>query len=110
MNLSRGGVRNNLINNFNPLQLRLDGGALWENFLILERIKKIKYNRDRVNSYFWRTYSGAEMDYVEEINGKLTGYEMKLGKKPKAPASWKETYPEADFQGVNLENFTDFII
>ena len=70
------GVRNNLINNFNPLGVRTDTGGLWENFLILERMKRIQYARQSVNTYFWRTYTGVEVDYVEEANGTLSGFEM----------------------------------
>lgn len=103
------GVRNNLINNYNPLAVRTDTGALWENFLIIERLKKIRYARERVNMYFWRTYSGVEMDYVEEINGQLHGFEMKWGKPAKSPVSWLETYPNAQFTCVHPDNYLDFI-
>jgi len=71
------GVRNMLIDNFNSLEFRHDKGALWENFLIMERIKKTSYHNEFSNNYFWRTYSGAELDYVEEANGKLNGFEFK---------------------------------
>lgn len=63
------GVRNALINNFNPLDLWADTGALWENFLVVERFKRNAYGGEFVNPYFWRTYTGAELDYVEEVNG-----------------------------------------
>lgn len=103
------GVRNNLINNYNPPSLRADTGALWENFLIVERLKKIKYGRARINSYFWRTYTGAEMDYVEEAAGVLSGFEMKWGKPSKPPQSWLATYPNAQYECIHRENFLPFI-
>ncbi len=105
------GIRNTLIDNFNPLDMRNDVGALWENFLILERKKKLAYEYNFANTYFWRTYTGAELDYVEESGGMLSGYEFKFKPKNKiAPATWIETYENASFQVVNKDNFLDFII
>lgn len=105
------GIRNMLIENFNPLNLRQDVGALWENFLVAERKKKVEYQRIYNSSYFWRTYSGAELDYVEERNGELHGYEFKWNTgKAKAPATWLETYPNANFSLVNRENYLDFLL
>jgi predicted AAA+ superfamily ATPase len=71
------GVRNALINNFVSIPLRNDKGQLWENFLIAERIKMNSYKERFANSYFWRTYSGAKLDLVEEREGMLNGYEFK---------------------------------
>lgn len=105
------GVRNTIIENFNPLNLRKDGGSLWENFLILERIKTQNYFRQNANRYFWRTYTGAELDYVEESNGTVQGFEFKLSNKaPQAPQSWVDHYPEASYQVVNRENYLDFLL
>lgn len=104
------GVRNYLINNFNGLSNRNDRGQLWENFLIVERLKKHTYSRQLVSTWFWRTYTGAELDYVEETDGKLYGYEFKFGKKnAKAPKSWIENY-DAAFSLVNKHNYLDFIL
>lgn len=104
------GIRNMLINNFNPLDIRNDKGALWENFLVLERRKKITYENQFVNSYYWRTYTGAELDYVEEKDGKLYGYEFKYKSKKKGPPkSWLSTYEESEFQQIDQSNFLDFI-
>lgn len=103
------GVRNNLINNYNPLDVRTDIGALWENFLLVERMKKIKYARERINMYFWRTYTGVELDCVEEVGGELYGYEMKWNKSAKAPASWLGTYPNANFESIHKEHFVHFV-
>ena len=104
------GIRNYLINNFNPLKLRNDLGQLWENFLFIERKKYLEYNKISTNQYFWRTYTGTELDYVEERNGILTGYEFKLKKTRKQPPkTWLETY-NADYKFINRENYLEFIV
>ncbi len=104
------GVRNALINNFNPLNLRDDAGALWENYLIMERIKRQNCLRLWSNNYFWRTYDHKEIDLVEERDGKLFGYKFKWGKSDvKAPALWKKTYPNASFECINQNNYFTFI-
>ena len=103
------GVRNNLINNYNAPDMRTDIGALWENFLLIERMKKIKYARERSNAYFWRTYTGVGLDYVEENNGVPYGYEMKWNKTSKAPASWLGTYPNAHFESIHKDHFVHFV-
>ncbi len=104
------GIRNALIENFNPPDARQDTGQLWENFLIAERIKNMEYNFRSANRYFWRTYTGAELDYVEEHSGQFSGYEFKWGEKTVyAPASWKETYSDATFQVINRNNFLSFL-
>ena len=77
------GVRNALINNFNSLNLRGDVGELWENYLVMERIKKQNYKRIMTNNYFWRTYDRKEIDWIEERSGKLFGYEIKWNNKKK---------------------------
>ncbi len=105
------GIRNVLIDNFQPLDLRTDAGALWENFLLVERRKRNAYTGQFAASYFWRTYTGAELDYVEEANGQLAGYEFKFSRKSaKVPASWTETYPEANFTLVNQDNYLAFLL
>lgn len=104
------GVRNALINNFNPLNLRDDVGMLWENYLVMERIKKQSYSGLHANNYFWRTYDQKEIDWVEEREGLLFGYEFKWGgKSVQAPTDWKKTYPTASFEIVNRQNVVDFI-
>lgn len=105
------GVRNALIEKFTPLQLRDDKGKLWENFLFIERSKLLNNRQKHVHPYFWRLQSGAELDYVEESEGQLTGYEFKFGnKKVKAPASWLEAYPNASFEVINRENWLPFVL
>lgn len=105
------GVRNALINNFNTLDLRNDAGELWENYLVMERLKRQEYLREPVNNYFWRTYTKKELDLVEERGGRLYGYEMKWGKaKPRPPKEWVTAYPDADWQVINRENYLEFIV
>ncbi len=101
------GIRNALINNFNPPQMRTDVGALWENFWISERIKNNSNHGLDVNKYFWRTYSQQEVDYVEDAGGKLQGFECKWSDKktPKVPSNWKDFYPSADYNIVTPNKF-----
>lgn len=105
------GIRNTLINNLNYLNLRNDVGQLWENFIIAERMKYLNYNRIRKSSYFWRTYTGAELDYIEEGDGKISGFEIKFNKsRKKPPVSWFDNYPNAEFQSINKENYLEFLV
>ncbi|MFH1867503.1 MAG: ATP-binding protein [Candidatus Omnitrophota bacterium] len=104
------GIRNALINNFNPMQMRNDTGMLWENYIAIERIKKQEYLRLPANNYFWRTYDKKEIDLVEEREGRLHGYEIKWsGKKVKAPKGWLETYKNATYQVITKDNYLEFI-
>ena len=105
------GIRNAVVSQFNNLTDRNDIGALWENFIVMERIKKQAYQPIYSSNYFWRTYDQKEIDWVEEREGKLFGYEIKWGnKKRKEPKLWKETYSNAEFEIINQDNYLDFII
>ena len=105
------GIRNTIINQLNTIEQRDDVGLLWENMMIVERKKKLAYDGIYGGSYFWRTYTGAELDYVEERDGKLYGYEFKYGKRrAKAPQSWLATYVNASYQCINPNNFYPFAI
>jgi len=105
------GIRNSIIDNFNYLNKRNDIGGLWENFVILERLKFLNNNHIRANTYFWRTYTGAELDYIEEKNGLLSGYEIKYNKiKKKAPKTWIESYKNASYKGISKSNLLDFVL
>ncbi len=104
------GIRNMLIDNLKPLNLRIDSGSLWENFIIAERRKQILYQRLNVQSWFWRTYSGAKIDYIEQDENGLTAYEIKMEKnKARLPKAWKEEYG-GDFRIINRSNYLDFIL
>jgi len=86
-------------------------GALWENFLLAERQKTLAYTRRNANRYFWRTYTGAELDYVEETGGQLYGYEFKFSKKTaQAPQTWINEYPGSHFEVVNRDNYLSFLM
>ena len=105
------GVRNAIIANFNPLELRDDIGKLWENFIISERLKKQAYCGIFANNYFWRTWDGKEIDFIEEREGKLFGYEFKFrDKRAKPPQEWLKSYPGSIFQIINQENYLDFVV
>lgn len=104
------GVRNMVIGNFNPLELRTDKGALWENFLISERVKQIHYKQSLARTYFWRTKQQQEVDFVEETGGEIVGYEFKWSKKKNArlPKTFTETY-HAKSKMIDKENFREFV-
>lgn len=104
------GVRNALLNNFLPLDSRNDLGALWENFMIVERLKYRSNHRIGADAFFWKNYPGAEVDLVEDRDGKLYGYEFKWSPTKalsKAPAAWQQI-PNTEFQCIHRENFAGF--
>lgn len=104
------GVMNAVVNNFNLLAMRNDVGALWENFLVSERIKRQSYAGLKVRNYFWRTYARQEIDWVEESEAGLKAFEFKWNAKAKAriPSAWKDAYPDAEFSVITPENFMEF--
>ncbi|OGJ49897.1 hypothetical protein A2335_00520 [Candidatus Peregrinibacteria bacterium RIFOXYB2_FULL_32_7] len=105
------GIRNSIISNFNNLNLRNDIGQLWENFLIIERLKKQRYTGIFANNYFWRTWEGKEIDFIEEREGKLFAYEFKWqAKQSKIPKDFVAQYPEHEFKEINQENYLDFVL
>ncbi len=106
------GIRNALINQFNPLNLRNDIGALWENFIISERLKYLEYHGIYAQRYFWRTHNRNELDYIEDINGQLYAYEIKWNPKRKTriPKAFAEAYPEAKFKVINPQNLETFLL
>ena len=106
------GVRNAVIRNFEPLSLRTDAdrGALWENYIITERMKRNQNERLGLEFHFWRTYDKQEIDLIEIGSGVMNAFEMKSGKKsPAAPKAFAEAYPEAQFTVVNMNNYSDYI-
>lgn len=105
------GVRNSLIQNFNALHLRNDIGQLWENFLMVERKKANAHASRAVNSYFWRTYDRKEIDYIEEQQGTLNGYEFKWqgAVKESTRKAFLSAYPGAFVQTITRDNFEAFV-
>ena len=104
------GVRNAVIANFNSFGLRDDTGKLWENFMVSERLKKQSYKNIYANNYFWRTWDQKEVDFIEEREGKLFGYEFKWKDKAvKKPNEWLANYPNSEFLAVTQENYIDFV-
>lgn len=108
------GIRNALISNFASLTLRNDVGALWENFLISERRKKLAYENIWVNTYFWRTTTQVEIDYIEEQDGQLHAFEFKWNRKSKkqikTPLSFAESYPEHTYKLISSKNIEEFLM
>lgn len=105
------GIRNSLINNFNPLGAREDTGALWENFCVSERMKALHNQRQFPNRYFWRTYDRKEIDYLEEASGQLSAFEFKWNPNAKVrkPAEFFETYPNSSFEVITRESYRGFL-
>lgn len=103
------GIRNMIIGNFNPLELRSDKGALWENFLISERLKQNMYKQTFSKMYFWRTVQQQEIGFVEELEGQISAYEFKWSnKKVKFPEKFIEAY-NAKSVLINRNNFREFV-
>lgn len=104
------GIRNTLIDNLNPLTMRNDPGCLWENYIVAERLKRQEYLQEGGGAYFWRTYDRQEIDLVEEVGGKLHGYELKWKQQiVKPPSDWMGAYPGAQFEIIHRDNYLDFI-
>lgn len=106
------GIRNAIIAQFNKLDQRNDIGGLWENFIIMERLKKRSYHHVYSNSYFWRTYAGHEIDLIEERDGQLFAYECKWSKTKQVhvPKDWKTAYPGSHFEVIHQDNYLEFIL
>jgi predicted AAA+ superfamily ATPase len=99
-----------IINNLNSIDLRTDKGALWENFLIAERIKLQNYHQLHSANYFWRTIQKQEIDFIEERDGKIVAYEFKWNSKgkKKIPRSFLQEY-HAEGTVIDIENFRNFV-
>ena len=108
------GIRNAIIANFSPIENRNDAGALWENYVISERIKKLSYDGSFTNSWFWRTKEQQEVDYIEEKDGNFCAYEFKWSdisaKKARLPLTFSRSYPEASFSVISPQNVEDFLL
>ena len=108
------GIRNAIIANFSAVENRNDAGALWENYLISERMKKNSYDGIMVNTAFWRTKEQQEIDYLEERDGMLYAYEFKWSeagaKKARFPLTFSRAYPDAKFSVITPQNVEDFLL
>lgn len=107
------GIRNAILSNFSPIDMRMDIGALWENFFIVERMKYNHYADRAVNTYFWRTSDKQEIDYIEESNGELHLFEMKWNAKKqntKIPNQFLNTYHPAHSDIITPDNYLQFLI
>jgi predicted AAA+ superfamily ATPase len=104
------GIRNAIISNFNPVELRNDLGKLWENFFISERIKKQVCQETFSDFYFWRTYDQQEIDLIEQTENNILAFECKWGDKPaKVPKAFRDAYPGAEFHTINKDTFYQFL-
>jgi hypothetical protein len=106
------GVRNAILQAFAPLPLRMDVGALWENFCIVERLKYTNNNGLRMNRYFWRTYDQKEIDFIEEKDGLLTGFECKWNqaRRDRPPKDFLETYPGSTVNQIDRANYWRYLL
>jgi predicted AAA+ superfamily ATPase len=104
------GLRNMLINNLNPPELRSDIGSLWENFVITERLKHNENHGNYPGIWFWRNHQQQEVDYLEESGGALKGWEIKWGKvRFRVPPAFANVYPQCPVELVNRDNLIDFV-
>ncbi len=106
------GVRNTIIGNFKSLEFRQDVGALWENFMISERVKKLNYQKWHGRTYFWRTYQQQEIDWIEEIDDEFCAIEFKWNennKNKKFPKTFIENYPIKNTLVVSPKNCDEFL-
>jgi predicted AAA+ superfamily ATPase len=106
------GIRNTIIADFRPLELRADAGLLWENYLVSERMKRLHYTDTWVNRWFWRTQQQQEIDYLEEGDGKISAFEFKWNPaaKVRPSRSFLNAYPENDFSVIHRDNFEEFLL
>lgn len=106
------GIRNAIIGNFQMIENRTDIGALFENYLVSERIKKLSYEKSYAKGYFWRTTARQEIDYIEEVDGTLSAFEFKWNprRNPSAPLSFSNAYPTAIFKVISRDNYEEFLL
>ena len=107
------GIRNAVIGNFSQVENRTDVGELWENFLIAERLKKLHYTTSFASSYFWRTKTQQEIDYLEEEDGQLKAFEFKWNDKKsstKCPDSFTKAYPNSEYKVITPSCIEEFLL
>lgn len=106
------GIRNAVLGNYQLSEHRLDIGALFENYMVSERLKKLSYDKSHAQSYFWRSKQKQEIDYIEEIDGQLSAVEFKWNptKRASVPLSFARSYPDAVFQVLTSDHYEDFLL
>ncbi len=106
------GIRNAVIGNYQMIENRMDTGALFENYIVAERLKKLHYEKSYAKSYFWRSKTKQEIDYIEDIDGQLSAVEFKWNPKRKAalPLSFSRSYPDVDFKVVTREELRKLLV
>ena len=106
------GVRNSLIHSYAQIENRSDEGALFENYIISERMKHKATTGNYAGSWFWRTTGQKEIDYIEVKDGQMNAFEFKWNpaKKASAPLSFRNAYPDAVFTVINRDNIEDFLL
>lgn len=106
------GIRNSVIGNYQPAESRMDTGALFENYMVAERLKKLRYEKSYAQSYFWRTKSKQEIDYIEDIDGQLSAVEFKWNPKRNAslPLAFSKSYVDAQFKVITRDNYESFLL
>ncbi len=106
------GIRNAVIGNYQMAESRMDTGALFENYVVTERLKKLRYDKSYAKSYFWRSKTKQEIDYIEDMDGQLTAVEVKWNPKRKAalPLSFAKSYPDVDFKVVARDNYESILM
>ena len=105
------GIRNSIVQQYQDIESRNDKGGLWENFLICERLKHLQQLQINPNYYFWRTHQGQEIDYLEDYNAQLNGYEIKWKiKRQKPPKLFTDTYENSKVHFLDKQNFESFIL
>lgn len=105
------GIRNAIIGDFKPVEIRQDTGILWENYIISERVKLCANHKSGKEFYFWRTYDQQEIDLLELDSNELQAYEIKSGDKtPKCPVAFAGAYPDVAFSVINRENFIEHLL
>lgn len=106
------GIRNAVIGNYQMVESRMDTGALFENYILAERLKKLSYEKSYAKSYFWRSKSKQEIDYIEDIDGQISAVEIKWNPNRKAalPLSFARSYGDANFKVITRENYDNFLL
>jgi predicted AAA+ superfamily ATPase len=104
------GIRNAILNNYDPIDLRLDKGAIFENFFIAEKVKEINYSGKTKEIHFWKNRKDSEVDFIEIENGNIFAYECKWKENVGASEAWVTAYPDSKFKCINKDNIVDHFL